>query len=80
LPYYPKYSTTVIGAYSVPRWYEALDRLVTMNQLLPADMTDAQFRTMQAAVLEQEIAGIDIITSGEAHRRITTGIRLPTRC
>jgi 5-methyltetrahydropteroyltriglutamate--homocysteine methyltransferase len=51
-----------------------------MNQLLPADMTDAQFRTMQAAVLEQEIAGIDIITSGEAHRRITTGIRLPTRC
>ena len=32
-------------------------------------MADAQFRTMQAAVLEQEIAGIDIITGGEAHRR-----------
>ena len=69
MPYYPKYTTTIIGAYSVPRWYEAVDRPVTMNQLLPADMTDAQFRTMQAAVLEQEIAGIDIITSGEAHRR-----------
>jgi hypothetical protein len=25
---YPKYSTTVIGAYSVPDWYESLDRLV----------------------------------------------------
>lgn len=66
---YPKYTTTVIGAYSVPRWYEALDRLITMGQLQPADMADAQFRTMQAAVLEQEAAGIDIITGGEAHRR-----------
>src|ERR1044071_255217 len=66
---YPKYTTTVIGAYSVPRWYEFLDRLITLGQLQPADMADAQFRTMQASVLEQEIAGIDIITGGEAHRR-----------
>ena len=69
MPHYPKYTTTVIGAYSVPRWYEALDRLVTMGQLQPGDMSDAQFRTMQAAVLEQEAAGIDVITGGEAHRR-----------
>lgn len=69
MPHYAKYSTTVIGAYSVPRWYEALDRLVTLGQLLPADMADAQFRTMQAAVLEQEAAGIDVITGGETHRR-----------
>jgi 5-methyltetrahydropteroyltriglutamate--homocysteine methyltransferase len=40
-----------------------------MGQLDPADMDDAQFRTMQAAILEQEIAGIDIITGGETHRR-----------
>jgi 5-methyltetrahydropteroyltriglutamate--homocysteine methyltransferase len=69
MPHYPKYTTTVIGAYSVPRWYEALDRLVTMGRLQPADMSDAQFRAMQAAVLEQETAGIDVITGGEAHRR-----------
>jgi 5-methyltetrahydropteroyltriglutamate--homocysteine methyltransferase len=67
--FYPKYTTTVIGAYSVPRWYEALDRLITLGQLQPADMADAQFRTMQAAILEQEVAGIDVITGGEAHRR-----------
>jgi 5-methyltetrahydropteroyltriglutamate--homocysteine methyltransferase len=66
---YPKYTTTVIGAYSVPRWYEPLDRLVAMGQLQPADLGDAQFRVMQAAVLEQEAAGIDVITGGEAHRR-----------
>jgi 5-methyltetrahydropteroyltriglutamate--homocysteine methyltransferase len=69
MPRYEKYTTTVIGACSVPRWYEPLDRLVTMGQLLPADLVDAQFRTMQAAILEQEVAGIDIITGGETHRR-----------
>ena len=69
MPKYPKYTTTVIGAYSIPRWYEPLDRLVTMGQLLPEDMADAQHRVMQAAILEQEMAGIDIITGGETHRR-----------
>ncbi len=69
MPQHPKYTTTVVGAHSIPRWYEALDRLVTMGQLLPADMADAQYRSMQAAVTEQEIAGIDVITGGEMHRR-----------
>ncbi|MGA7868032.1 MAG: hypothetical protein WCA23_29360, partial [Stellaceae bacterium] len=69
MPRYPKYTTTVIGAHSVPRWYETLDRLVTLGQLQPADLADAQFRAMQAAILEQETAGIDVITGGEMHRR-----------
>jgi 5-methyltetrahydropteroyltriglutamate--homocysteine methyltransferase len=69
MPHYPKYTTTVIGAHSVPRWYEALDRLITLGQLQPADLADAQFRAMQAAILEQERAGIDVITGGEMHRR-----------
>src|SRR6202167_5622422 len=69
MPRYAKYATTVIGAHSVPRWYEALDRLVALGQLQPADIADAQHRAMQAAGLEQEIAGIDVITGGEMHRR-----------
>jgi hypothetical protein len=28
---YPKYTTTVIGAYSVPDWYEPLDRLMSVG-------------------------------------------------
>ena len=66
---YPKYSTTVIGAHSVPDWYEALDRLVSIGQLGMASMADAQFRASEAAILEQELAGIDIVTGGEMHRR-----------
>jgi 5-methyltetrahydropteroyltriglutamate--homocysteine methyltransferase len=66
---YPKYSTTVIGAYSVPDWFEALDRLVAVGQLSMGSIADAQLRTSQAAILDQEIAGIDVITGGEMHRR-----------
>ena len=69
MPHYPPYATTVVGAHSVPRWYEALDRLVTMGQLSPSDIDDAQFRAMQGAILDQETAGIDVITGGEMHRR-----------
>jgi 5-methyltetrahydropteroyltriglutamate--homocysteine methyltransferase len=69
MPRYRRYTTTVVGAHSVPRWYEALDRLVTLGQLAPGDFADAQFRASQAAILEQETAGIDIITGGEMHRR-----------
>lgn len=66
---YRKFATTVIGAHSVPDWFESLDRLLAAGQLSMASMADAQFRAGQAAVLDQEIAGIDVITSGEMHRR-----------
>ena len=66
---YPKYTTTVVGSYSVPRWYEALEKQVEAGTLTQADMADAQYRASQAAILDQETAGIDIITGGEMHRR-----------
>ncbi|HEX4114205.1 MAG TPA: hypothetical protein VH020_16850 [Stellaceae bacterium] len=69
MPRYNPYTTMVVGAHSVPRWYEALSRLVTLGQLSAGDFADAQFRASQAAILEQEIAGIDIVTGGELHRR-----------
>jgi 5-methyltetrahydropteroyltriglutamate--homocysteine methyltransferase len=69
MPKYAPYPTTVIGAHSVPRWYEALDRLVSLGQLSAGDFADAQLRAMQAAILEQEAASIDVITGGEMHRR-----------
>jgi 5-methyltetrahydropteroyltriglutamate--homocysteine methyltransferase len=69
MPHYEKYTTTVVGAHSVPRWYEALDKLVASGQLSATDMSDAQLRATQAAIVEQETAGIDIITGGEMHRR-----------
>lgn len=65
----PRYATTVIGAHSVPDWYEALDRLISVGQLGMTAMADAQYRATQAAILDQELAGIDVVTGGEMHRR-----------
>jgi 5-methyltetrahydropteroyltriglutamate--homocysteine methyltransferase len=69
VPAYPKYATTVVGAHSVPDWYEALDRLVAVGQLSLTSLADAQYRAMQAALLDQEVARIDVVTGGEMHRR-----------
>ena len=66
---YGKYTTTVIGSYSVPRWYETLEKQVEAGNLAKGDMEDAQYRATQAAIVDQETAGIDIITGGEMHRR-----------
>jgi len=64
-----KYTTTVVGAHSVPRWYEALEKQVEAGTLSREDMADAQFRASQAAIVDQEAAGIDVVTGGEMHRR-----------
>src|SRR6202140_762799 len=69
MPRYPKFTTTVVGAHSVPRWYEALSRLLGSGQLAGGGFPAAQLRATQAAILEQEVAGIDVITGGEMHRR-----------
>jgi 5-methyltetrahydropteroyltriglutamate--homocysteine methyltransferase len=51
------------------QWYESLDRLIAVGQLSMASMADAQYRATEAAVLDQEITEIDVITGGEMHRR-----------
>ncbi|MGH3090460.1 MAG: hypothetical protein ACRDSJ_24535 [Rubrobacteraceae bacterium] len=64
-----KYTTSVVGSYSVPRWYEALEKQVEAGTLSPEDMADAQFRASQAAIADQVAAGTDVINGGEMHRR-----------
>ena len=59
---YDTYATTVIGAHSVPDWYEALDRLVAVGQLSMAALADAQYRSSEAAILEQDLADIDALS------------------
>lgn len=63
------YTTSVVGSYSVPRWYEALERQVEAGTLSAGDMADAQFRAGQAALLDADTAGIDVVGGGEMHRR-----------
>ena len=67
--HYPKYTTTVVGSYSVPRFYEIIEMQIEAGVLGPEDMETAQFHATQAAIMDQQVAGIDIITGGEMHRR-----------
>lgn len=69
MPTLPAYATTVVGAYSVPRWYEALEMQVEAGLLTREEMADAQWRASQAALVDQEVAGIDVPNGGEMHRR-----------
>ena len=57
MPQYAPYTTTVVGAHSVPRWYEALDRLVALGQLAEGDFADAQLRATQAAIIPRLMQG-----------------------
>lgn len=66
---YPKYTTTVVGSYSVPRFYEIIELQIEAGVLGPEDMETAQFHATQAAIMDQQVAGVDIITGGEMHRR-----------
>ena len=61
----PPSSALIASRGGMRRWI-AWSRL---GQLSAGDLADAQFRATQAAILEQEAAGIDIITGGEMHRR-----------
>ena len=63
------YTTTVVGAHSVPRWFEALDSQVGVGVLTDEDMLDAQWRASQGALADQEATGIDVVNGGELHRR-----------
>ncbi|MGI9048967.1 MAG: hypothetical protein ACR2GU_06305 [Rubrobacteraceae bacterium] len=64
-----RYTTSVVGSYSVPRWYEVLEKQVEAGALSAGDMEDVQFRASQAAIADQIAAGIDVINGGEMHRR-----------
>ena len=66
---FPKYTTTVVGSYSVPRFYEIIELQIEAGVLTSDDMAMAQFHATQAAIMDQQVAGIDIITGGEMHRR-----------
>jgi 5-methyltetrahydropteroyltriglutamate--homocysteine methyltransferase len=61
--------TTVVGSHSVPDWYEPLHRAVVRSELDPETFAEAKAWAARAAVKDQELAGIDIVSDGELFRR-----------
>ncbi|MFL5963752.1 MAG: hypothetical protein ACJ757_12755 [Gaiellaceae bacterium] len=61
--------STVVGSYSVPDWYEVVARAVANGALAPEALADAKACAARAAVHDQEVAGIDVVSDGELFRR-----------
>ncbi|HTY58322.1 MAG TPA: methionine synthase [Bacteroidota bacterium] len=64
----PLLPTTVIGSYSLPRWLENARAAGSAGALTPAEVAEAHDNAVRSAVMDQEAAGVDVVTDGELRR------------
>jgi 5-methyltetrahydropteroyltriglutamate--homocysteine methyltransferase len=64
----PILPTTVVGSYSMPGWLERLKTEYFARRISRHDLDEVHDTAVKAAIKDQEIAGIDIITDGELRR------------
>lgn len=60
---------TVIGSYTVPDWYPILQEAVKAGRLSPEAFRDAKSIAARAAIKDQELAGVEVVSDGELFRR-----------
>lgn len=65
----PILPTTVVGSYGLPSWLYAADDWIARDLYGPTDVAETYNDAVDRAILDQERAGIDIITDGEMRRR-----------
>ncbi|MFD0854857.1 hypothetical protein ACFQ07_21635, partial [Actinomadura adrarensis] len=64
----PPLPTTVVGSYPVPEWMERLKTDYYRGRMSLAQLTDVHEMAIKAALRDQELAGIDIVSDGELRR------------
>jgi 5-methyltetrahydropteroyltriglutamate--homocysteine methyltransferase len=64
----PILPTTVVGSYSMPGWLERLKTEYHARRISFRDLDEIHDTAVKAAIKDQEIAGVDIITDGELRR------------
>lgn len=60
--------TTVVGSYSVPEWLERLKTDYHQRRISAQHLTEIHEVAIKAALKDQELAGIDIVSDGELRR------------
>jgi 5-methyltetrahydropteroyltriglutamate--homocysteine methyltransferase len=60
--------TSVVGSYSVPEWLERLKTEYYQRRISAAHLSEIYEVAIKAAVKDQELAGIDIVSDGELRR------------
>lgn len=64
----PVLPTTVVGSYPVPEWMERLKTEYFRGRMSHAQLQDVHEVAIKAALRDQELAGIDIVSDGELRR------------
>ena len=64
----PILPTTVIGSYTMPEWLERAKNEYLSRRLSKRDLDEMHDAVRKAAIKDQETAGIDIVSDGEAQR------------
>ena len=64
----PILPTTVVGSYSMPGWLERLKTEYLARRISRQDLDEIHDTAVKAAIKDQEVAGIDILTDGELRR------------
>lgn len=68
LPALTTLPTTVVGSYPVPEWMERLKTDYYRGRMSQAQLDDLHEMAIKAALRDQELAGIDIVSDGELRR------------
>jgi 5-methyltetrahydropteroyltriglutamate--homocysteine methyltransferase len=64
----PILPTTMVGSYSMPGWLERLKTDYFARRISRNDLDDIHDTVVKAAIKDQEIAGLDVVTDGELRR------------
>ncbi|TDE56193.1 methionine synthase [Nonomuraea mesophila] len=64
----PLLPTSVVGSYPVPEWMERLKTDYYRGRMSYAQLQDLHDMAIKAALRDQELAGIDIVSDGELRR------------
>ena len=64
----PLLPTTVIGSYSMPAWLERAKNDYLQRKVSRHDLEDMYDSARKAAIKDQEIAGVDVVSDGELQR------------
>jgi len=64
----PIIPTSVVGSYSMPGWLERLKTEYFARRISRHDLDEIHDNAVKAAIKDQEVAGVDVITDGELRR------------
>jgi 5-methyltetrahydropteroyltriglutamate--homocysteine methyltransferase len=67
-PAKPVLATAVVGSYSMPAWLERAKNDFLVRRLSRHDLDEMHDAAVKAAIKDQEVAGVDVISDGELRR------------